>query len=157
VATSLLSEIFELYIEDRVLFPIRIVEVPPLFGVNLEILFLHGLAQKSTACVLPRACHRRSRQRRDRSFRLAILEGKTEEAESIMDDADTSREPEILVHFARHYPHMRLLDSSIKALQTRCTFRLHLRTRYAEVGSMAGPVAKASGTWLTAKQCRGSC
>jgi hypothetical protein len=48
---------------------------------------------------------------------LAILEGKTEEAESIMDDADTSREPEILVYFARHYGHMRLLDSSIKALQ----------------------------------------
>jgi DNA-binding winged helix-turn-helix (wHTH) protein len=48
---------------------------------------------------------------------LAILEGKTDEAESIMDEADTSREPEILVYFARHYGHMRLLDSSIKALQ----------------------------------------
>jgi DNA-binding winged helix-turn-helix (wHTH) protein len=48
---------------------------------------------------------------------LAILEGKTDEAKSIMDNADTSREPEILVYFARHYGHMRLLDSSIKALQ----------------------------------------
>jgi len=48
---------------------------------------------------------------------LAILEGKTDEAKSIMDEADTSREPEILVYFARHYGHMRLLDSSIKALQ----------------------------------------
>jgi DNA-binding winged helix-turn-helix (wHTH) protein len=48
---------------------------------------------------------------------LAILEGKTDEAESIMDEAETSREPEILVYFARHYGHMRLLDSSIKALQ----------------------------------------
>lgn len=48
---------------------------------------------------------------------LAILEGKTEEAVGIMDGADTSREPEILVYFARHYGHMRLLDSSIRALQ----------------------------------------
>ena len=48
---------------------------------------------------------------------LAMLEGKTDQAESIMDEADTSREPEILVYFARHYGHMRLLDSSIKALQ----------------------------------------
>lgn len=48
---------------------------------------------------------------------LAILEGKRDEAESIMDEADTSREPEILFYFARHYSHMRLLDSSIKALQ----------------------------------------
>jgi hypothetical protein len=51
-ATSLLSEIFELHIEDWVLFPILIVEVPPLFGVNLEILLFHGLAQKSTASAL---------------------------------------------------------------------------------------------------------
>jgi DNA-binding winged helix-turn-helix (wHTH) protein len=48
---------------------------------------------------------------------LATLEGKTDEAESIMDEAETSREPEILIYFARHYGHMRLLDSSIKALQ----------------------------------------
>jgi len=48
---------------------------------------------------------------------LAILEGKTDKAEGIMDGADTSREPEILVYFARHYGHMRLLDSSIQALQ----------------------------------------
>jgi DNA-binding winged helix-turn-helix (wHTH) protein len=48
---------------------------------------------------------------------LAILEGKTEEAERVMDEADSSREPEILFYFARHYGHMRLLGSSIKALQ----------------------------------------
>src|ERR1035441_6494224 len=47
-----LSKIFELHIEDWVLFPILIVEVPPLLGVNLEILFFHGLAQKSTASAL---------------------------------------------------------------------------------------------------------
>src|ERR1700683_1875768 len=56
-----LSELFELHIEDWVLFRILIVEVPPLLGVNLEILFFHGLAQKSTASA-PTACHRSSRQ-----------------------------------------------------------------------------------------------
>ena len=54
-------EIFELHIKNRILFPILIVEVPPLLGVNLEILFFHGLVQKSTASA-PTACHRSSRQ-----------------------------------------------------------------------------------------------
>ena len=48
---------------------------------------------------------------------LAVLEGKTDQAERIMEQADTSREPEILVYFARHYGHMRLLDGSISALR----------------------------------------
>lgn len=48
---------------------------------------------------------------------LAIVEGKTDEAKSIMDNADTSREPEILFYFARHYGHMDALDSAVGALQ----------------------------------------
>ena len=48
---------------------------------------------------------------------LAILEGKKDEAKSIMDNADTSREPEILVYFARHYGHIHALDSAVGALQ----------------------------------------
>jgi len=67
------SEIFELHIQDWVLFPILIVEEPPLLRVNLEILFFHGLAQKGTGERALRACHRRSRQRRDRSFRRRPL------------------------------------------------------------------------------------
>jgi DNA-binding winged helix-turn-helix (wHTH) protein len=68
---------------------------------------------------------------------LAILEGKTDEAESIMDEADTSREPEIMVYFARHYGHMRLLDSSIKALQLA-----------ARSGFTCAPDALKSDPWL---------
>ena len=68
---------------------------------------------------------------------LAILEGKTEEAERIMDEADTSREPEILVYFARHYGYMRLLDSSIKAL------RLAARS-----GFTCAPDTMKSDPWL---------
>jgi len=68
---------------------------------------------------------------------LAILEGKTDEAKSIMDNADPSREPEILVYFARHYGHMRLLDSSIKALQ-----------RAAHAGFTCAPDTLKSDPWL---------
>jgi len=68
---------------------------------------------------------------------LAILEGKTDEAKSIMDNADASREPEILVYFARHYGHMRLLDSSIKALQ-----------KAARSGFICAPETLKSDPWL---------
>jgi hypothetical protein len=68
---------------------------------------------------------------------LAILEGKTDEARTIMDQADTSHEPEILVYFARHYGHMRMLDCSIKALQ-----------RAARSGFICAPETLKSDPWL---------
>jgi DNA-binding winged helix-turn-helix (wHTH) protein len=68
---------------------------------------------------------------------LTMLEGKTDEAKSIMDNADTSREPEILVYFARHYGHMRLLDCSIKALR-----------RAAHAGFTCAPDTLKSDPWL---------
>jgi DNA-binding winged helix-turn-helix (wHTH) protein len=68
---------------------------------------------------------------------LAILEGKTDEARTIMDQADTSHEPEILVYFARHYGHMRMLDCSIKALQ-----------QAARSGFICGPETLKSDPWL---------
>ena len=40
-----MSEIFKLHIQDCILFPVLIVEVPPLCGVDLETLHFHGLAQ----------------------------------------------------------------------------------------------------------------
>jgi DNA-binding winged helix-turn-helix (wHTH) protein len=48
---------------------------------------------------------------------LAVLEGKKIDAARIMEEADTSREPEILLYFARHYCHLGLLDPSIRALE----------------------------------------
>ena len=48
---------------------------------------------------------------------LAVLDGKSAEAARIMDDADASREPEILVYFARHYCRIHVFDSSIRALR----------------------------------------
>jgi len=46
----------------------------------------------------------------------AVIEGKKGEATRIMEKADTSREPEILVYFARHYCHVGELDLAIRAL-----------------------------------------
>jgi DNA-binding winged helix-turn-helix (wHTH) protein len=49
---------------------------------------------------------------------LAVLEGKKIDAARIMEEADTSREPEILLYFARHYCHLGLLDPAIRALES---------------------------------------
>jgi DNA-binding winged helix-turn-helix (wHTH) protein len=68
---------------------------------------------------------------------LAILEGKADEARTIMDQADTSHEPEILVYFARHYGHVRMLDCSIKALQ-----------QAARSGFICTPETLKSDPWL---------
>lgn len=68
---------------------------------------------------------------------LAILEGRSEEAKNIMDHADTSREPEILVYFARQYSHMRELDSAVAALQ-----------QAARSGFTCAPETLKSDAWL---------
>jgi DNA-binding winged helix-turn-helix (wHTH) protein/tetratricopeptide (TPR) repeat protein len=68
---------------------------------------------------------------------LAILEGKADEARTIMDQADTSHEPEILVYFARHYGHVQMLDCSIKALQ-----------QAARSGFICAPETLKSDPWL---------
>lgn len=68
---------------------------------------------------------------------LAILEGRTDEAKSIMDNADTSREPEILVYFARHYGYMRALDSAVGTLQ-----------KAARSGFTCAPGTLKSDAWL---------
>src|ERR1700728_761772 len=46
------SKILEPHILYRVLFPILVIEVPPLVGVDREALFFHGLAQQSAASAL---------------------------------------------------------------------------------------------------------
>src|SRR5580698_4183741 len=68
---------------------------------------------------------------------LAILEGKADRAKRIMDEADTTREPEILIYFARHYSHMGLLDSSIKAIRGA-----------ARSGFICAPHTLKSDPWL---------
>lgn len=48
---------------------------------------------------------------------LSVLEGKKKEAVRIMQETDTSREPEILVYLARHYCHLGLLEPTIESLE----------------------------------------
>jgi DNA-binding winged helix-turn-helix (wHTH) protein len=69
---------------------------------------------------------------------LALLEGKADEAVRLMETADTTREPEILVYFARHYARLKQLDSAITALK-----------RAAESGFVCAPDTLISDAWLT--------
>jgi hypothetical protein len=48
---------------------------------------------------------------------LFLLEGRVDEAVRQMEATDTTREPEILVYFARHYSQMGLVDPAIDALR----------------------------------------
>jgi tetratricopeptide (TPR) repeat protein len=70
---------------------------------------------------------------------LALLEGRTEEAVRLMDMADTTRDPEILVYFARHYSRLRLADSAVRALK-----------QAAQAGFVCAPQTLTSDAWLGA-------
>jgi DNA-binding winged helix-turn-helix (wHTH) protein/tetratricopeptide (TPR) repeat protein len=70
---------------------------------------------------------------------LALLEGKAHEAVRLMETADTTREPEILVYFARHYARLKQVDSAIAALK-----------RAAESGFVCAPDTLTSDAWLSA-------
>ena len=72
---------------------------------------------------------------------LAILEGKSEEAARLMEDADTTREPEILVYFARHYARIGYAEAAINALK-----------RAAETGFVCTPETLRGDVWLSALQ-----
>ena len=56
-----------------------------------------------------------------------------------METADTTREPEILVYFARHYAWRKQVDSAIAALK-----------RAAESGFICAPDTLISDDWLSA-------
>ena len=48
---------------------------------------------------------------------LAVLEQRNDEAARIMRETDTTREPEIVVYFARHYAKMQQVDSAMNLLR----------------------------------------
>jgi DNA-binding winged helix-turn-helix (wHTH) protein len=70
---------------------------------------------------------------------LALLEGRDEDAVSLMEAADTTREPEILVYFARHYSRLKLADAAVKALG-----------QAAKAGFVCAPQTLSSDRWLSA-------
>lgn len=51
---------------------------------------------------------------------LAVLERRNGEAVRIMQETDTTREPETVEYFARHYAKMRYVDSAINLLNNAC-------------------------------------
>jgi tetratricopeptide (TPR) repeat protein len=70
---------------------------------------------------------------------LALLEGRADDAVRLMQTADTTREPEILVYFARHYARLKLPDPAITALK-----------QAAQSGFVCAPETLKSDPWLTA-------
>jgi len=68
-----------------------------------------------------------------------VLEGRAEEAVRLMETADTTRDPEILVYFARHYSRLRLADSAVRALQ-----------QAAQAGFVCAPHTLTFDAWLGA-------
>jgi DNA-binding winged helix-turn-helix (wHTH) protein/tetratricopeptide (TPR) repeat protein len=48
---------------------------------------------------------------------LAILQSKSDQAVRLMTAADTTREPEILIYFARHYAHLGLAAAAVRSLR----------------------------------------
>jgi hypothetical protein len=70
---------------------------------------------------------------------MALLEGRSHEAVRLMEETDTTREPEILVYFARHYSRIGLADSAVRALG-----------RAAQLGSVCSPDTLNSDAWPSA-------
>jgi DNA-binding winged helix-turn-helix (wHTH) protein/tetratricopeptide (TPR) repeat protein len=70
---------------------------------------------------------------------LAVLEGRPEEAVRLMEAADPTREPEILVYFARHYGRLKLADRAVWALKLA-----------AQSGFACAPDTLISDAWLSA-------
>jgi hypothetical protein len=68
---------------------------------------------------------------------LAVLEGKTAEAVELRQDADTTREPEILLYFARHCGRMGKIELAIRGLK-----------KAAETGFVCAPQTFNSDAWL---------
>lgn len=72
---------------------------------------------------------------------LAVLEGRADDAVRLMQHADTTREPEILVYFARHYARLGHADAALQALE-----------RAAHSGFVCAPHTLRSDVWLSALQ-----
>ena len=75
---------------------------------------------------------------------LAILQGKREEAVRLMESADTRREPEVLVYFARHYAQIGLPASAARSLQ-----------KAVRAGFVCAPETLVDDPWLASlrKHC----
>jgi hypothetical protein len=85
----------------------------------------------------------------------ALLEGRADDAVLLMQTADTTREPEILVYFARHYARLKLPDLAVTALKQAAQSGFRLRTRNSKVRPLANRDAQTSRVQLPVEH-RGS-
>ena len=69
---------------------------------------------------------------------LAVLESRNEDAVRLMEAADTTREPEIKVYFARHYAKIGLTNSALSALE-----------QAAQLGFVCAPTTLTADVWLS--------
>ncbi len=69
---------------------------------------------------------------------LAVLEGRAEDAVRLMEAADTTRDPEFKVYFARHYAQIGLVDSAMHDLE-----------QAAQLGFVCAPATLTSDVWLS--------
>ncbi len=72
---------------------------------------------------------------------LALLENRTDEAITLMQSANTTREPEILLYFARHYSRLRKSELAITALK-----------QAAQSGFICAPQTLTSDPWFSTLQ-----
>jgi DNA-binding winged helix-turn-helix (wHTH) protein/predicted Zn-dependent protease len=87
---------------------------------------------------------------------LALLEGRAEEAVSWMEMADTTREPEILVYFARHYSRLKMADLAVRALKQarECGFVCSAQTLQSDVWLNAVRKHREFGALLRSAEAR---
>jgi DNA-binding winged helix-turn-helix (wHTH) protein len=69
---------------------------------------------------------------------LALLEGRAADAVRIMDETDTTCDPEIRIYFARHYAELRHANAAVSALRLA-----------AQSGFVCAPSTLASDPWLS--------
>jgi DNA-binding winged helix-turn-helix (wHTH) protein len=77
---------------------------------------------------------------------LATLQGKSDEAVQLMEGVDATKEPEILVYFARHYAKAGREASAVRALQ-----------QAAELGFVCSPETLRVDPWLSSLSKRRDC
>ena len=69
---------------------------------------------------------------------LALLQGRIDQSARIMDQADTTRDPEISVYFARHYARGKHTEKAVHALN-----------RAAQAGFICAPITLRTDPWLS--------
>ena len=80
---------------------------------------------------------------------LALLDGRIDESVRIMDHTDTSRDPEILVYFARHYARGKHSEKAAPRPAPGSTGWLRLSPNYVAHGSLVEPIAEAARRYVS--------